>query len=72
MHMSVLLADGATVRAMRASSLQRFEREFRWSAILTQYQALLESHLHAPLPLPAVQPALALPHAMTVKRGPER
>lgn len=71
MHMSVLLADGATVQAMRALSLQRFEREFRWSAILTQYQALLESHLQAPALAPAAQPALALAQAMTVKRGRE-
>jgi len=69
MHMSVLLADDATLQVMRASSLQRFQREFRWSAILTQYQALLESHLQAPAQAAAAP--LALAQAMPVKRGRE-
>jgi glycosyltransferase involved in cell wall biosynthesis len=45
MHISALLADPATARAMGAASSQRFETAFRWDNVLAQYEALLERHL---------------------------
>ncbi|AUT62235.1 DUF1972 domain-containing protein [Paraburkholderia terrae] len=44
MHISALLADPATARAMSQQSRQRFESAFRWESVLAQYEALLERH----------------------------
>ncbi|MGF6551743.1 DUF1972 domain-containing protein [Paraburkholderia youngii] len=42
LHISALLADPATVRAMREASGRRFDSAFRWDSVLAQYEALLE------------------------------
>jgi glycosyltransferase involved in cell wall biosynthesis len=42
LHISALLADSATVRAMREASGRRFDSAFRWDSVLAQYEALLE------------------------------
>jgi glycosyltransferase involved in cell wall biosynthesis len=68
MHISALLADPATARAMSSASKQRFEGAFRWEGVLAQYEALLDRHLvgaerHSPtqlMPAPsAAQHALS-------------
>ncbi|TDY17040.1 glycosyltransferase involved in cell wall biosynthesis [Paraburkholderia sp. BL6665CI2N2] len=45
MHISALLGDPATARAMGESSTQRFESSFRWDSVLAQYEALLHRHI---------------------------
>ncbi|AXF06337.1 DUF1972 domain-containing protein [Paraburkholderia hospita] len=45
MHISALLGDPATARAMSLASAQRFESAFRWDSVLAQYEALLDRHL---------------------------
>jgi glycosyltransferase involved in cell wall biosynthesis len=45
LHISALLADSATVRAMREASGRRFDSAFRWDSVLAQYEALLERQL---------------------------
>jgi glycosyltransferase involved in cell wall biosynthesis len=45
LQISALLADPATVRAMREASARRFDSAFRWDSVLAQYEALLERHL---------------------------
>lgn len=45
LHISALLADHATVRAMREASGRRFDSAFRWDSVLAQYEALLERNL---------------------------
>ncbi|WP_087737861.1 DUF1972 domain-containing protein [Paraburkholderia piptadeniae] len=45
LHISALLADPATARAMSLASTQRFESAFRWDSVLAQYEALLDRHL---------------------------
>jgi len=59
LHISALLADHATVRAMREASGRRFDSAFRWDSVLAQYEALLERNLgeerkpkHAPAYVP--------------------
>ncbi|TAA10291.1 glycosyltransferase family 1 protein [Pseudoxanthomonas winnipegensis] len=71
MHLSALLADPEAVAAMRQASRQRFDREFRWSFVLAQYQALLEGMLPRASTWPA---ALPTPTAADVGpgRGPAR
>lgn len=61
MHMSALLADPHTARVLGLASAQRFEREFRWSSVLAQYQALLEGFLHGGAGALAPEVALAVP-----------
>ncbi|WP_284507173.1 DUF1972 domain-containing protein [Caballeronia sp. ATUFL_M2_KS44] len=63
LHISALLADPPTVRAMREASGRRFDSAFRWDSVLAQYEALLERNLADekkpnvfPVP-PAVEPA---------------
>jgi glycosyltransferase involved in cell wall biosynthesis len=46
LHISALLADSATVRAMREASGRRFDSAFRWDSVLAQYEALLERNLY--------------------------
>lgn len=46
MHISALLGDPATARAMSTASAQRFESVFRWNCVLAQYEALLDRHGH--------------------------
>ncbi|PTB24400.1 glycosyl transferase [Paraburkholderia caribensis] len=45
MHISALLGDPATARAMGVASTQRFESAFRWDSVLAQYEALFDRHL---------------------------
>jgi glycosyltransferase involved in cell wall biosynthesis len=45
LNISALLADHATVRAMREASGRRFDSAFRWDSVLAQYEALLERNL---------------------------
>lgn len=47
LHISALLADAATVRAMREASGRRFDSAFRWESVLAQYEALLERNLQS-------------------------
>ncbi|WP_438268856.1 DUF1972 domain-containing protein [Paraburkholderia youngii] len=47
LHISALLADAATVRAMREASGRRFDSAFRWDSVLAQYEALLERNLQS-------------------------
>ncbi|MDQ1120247.1 MULTISPECIES: DUF1972 domain-containing protein [Pseudoxanthomonas] len=71
MHLSALLEDPEAVAAMRRASRQRFDREFRWSFVLAQYQALLEGMLPRASTWPA---ALPTPTAADIGpgRGPAR
>lgn len=45
LHISALLGDPATARAMGESSAQRFASSFRWDSVLAQYEALLHRHM---------------------------
>lgn len=45
LQISALLADPATVRAMRDASARRFDTSFRWDSVLAQYEVLLERNL---------------------------
>lgn len=45
MLISALLDDAVTIEQMRKASADRYESEFRWSAILAQYEALLERYV---------------------------
>jgi glycosyltransferase involved in cell wall biosynthesis len=45
MHISALLGDPATARAMGEASTHRFESSFRWDSVLAQYEALLYRHI---------------------------
>jgi glycosyltransferase involved in cell wall biosynthesis len=63
LQISALLADSATVRAMREASARRFDSAFRWDSVLAQYEALLERNLRterklklSPV-LPSAEPA---------------
>jgi len=47
LHISALLADATTVRAMREASGRRFDSAFRWDSVLAQYEALLERNLQS-------------------------
>jgi glycosyltransferase involved in cell wall biosynthesis len=57
LHISALLADSATVRAMREASGRRFDSAFRWDSVLAQYEALLERNLRGERE-PQVSPVL--------------
>lgn len=45
MLISALLGDAAMINLMRKASADRYEAEFRWASILTQYEALLERYV---------------------------
>lgn len=44
LHISALLADPETAKALRMASRRRFDSAFRWDSVLAQYEALLHRH----------------------------
>jgi glycosyltransferase involved in cell wall biosynthesis len=56
MHISALIGDPATARAMGLASAQRFRSAFRWDSVLAQYEALLDRHARVDRQHVAVMP----------------